>query len=250
MKIHYMSDLHLEFSSMHPIQTDADIIVLAGDIWKGDRGIGWARNAYTGKQIIYVPGNHEFYGTQRLDTLAKMRIAARECDVNLLDNDELIVGDVRFLGATLWTDFKLFGEAKKQEAMAIGQFYLRDFQVIHEGAKGHFSPSHSIELHEMSLTWLKNKLAEPFHGKTVVVTHHLPCRESVVKRFRDDVISACFASDLDIVGKPVDLWIHGHTHDNLDFEKEGTRVVCNPRGYVTSSHSENFDFDPVKIVEV
>lgn len=250
MKIHYMSDLHLEFSNLHPIQTDADVIVLAGDVWKGDRGVGWARSAYPEKRIIYVPGNHEFYGTQRMDTLARLRIAARETGVHLLDNDELIIEGVRFLGATLWTDFQLFGLAKKPLAMAAGQRFLRDFQVIHEGEKGHFSPSHSIELHELSLAWLKNKLAEPFDGKTVVVTHHLPCMESVVERFKNNDVSACFASDLDIVGPPIDLWIHGHTHDSLDIVKNGTRVVCNPRGYVTASCRENFDFDLARTIEV
>lgn len=108
MKLYVLSDLHLEFSTFEPFKTDADVVVLAGDIGKGTSGIEWARNAFPDKEIVYVPGNHEFYGTQRPETLAGMRIAAQKNGVHLLDKDELVIGNVHFLGCTLWTDFLLF----------------------------------------------------------------------------------------------------------------------------------------------
>lgn len=250
MRIQILSDVHLEFSMLEPVATPADVVVLAGDIGKGAQGIEWARGAYPDKRIVYVPGNHEYYGKQRQEALAMMRITARECDVHLLDDDELVIDGVRFLGCTLWTDFRLFGEAKQQMAMLNGQHYLNDFRVIHEGDRGHFSPAHSIELHEKSLAWLEGRLDIPFDGKTVVVTHHLPSARSVVERFERNILSACFASELDRLFGKMDLWIHGHTHDNLDYEVNGTRVVCNPRGYVTYRGAENFEFNPELTVEV
>lgn len=254
MKLHILSDLHLEFSRFDPIETDADVVVLAGDIAKGAHGIGWARAQWPGKPIIYVPGNHEFYGRQRLEVLAEMRIAARECGVHLLDNDEVIIdgprGSVRFLGATLWTDFDLHGEEAKLLAMHEGQRGLTDFRVIHDGERGHFSPERSIELHKQNLAWLEARLVESFEGKTVVVTHHLPSMRSVAERYRTELLSACFASNLDHLFGRMDLWIHGHTHDSFDYVSNGTHVICNPRGYETYSGGiENVDFQPGRVVE-
>jgi len=249
MKLYILSDLHLEFSTFEPFKTDADVVVLAGDIAKKSNGIIWAREAFPNKEIIYVPGNHEFYGTQRLDTLALMRIAADQCGVHLLDDEDVVINGVRFLGSTLWTDFKLFGEANKITAMSDGQNCLNDFRLIHEGIML-FSPALSIELHERSLAWLREKLDSPFDGKTVVVTHHLPSARSVVEKFKNSPISACFASELDYLFGKMDLWVHGHTHDNLDYEVNGTHVICNPRGYVTYHCSENFDFDPKLVLEI
>lgn len=254
MKLHILSDLHLEFSSFDPIKTDADAIVLAGDIWKGAQGIQWAAETFPGKVIVYVPGNHEFYGKERANTLAAMRIVARECGVHLLDNDELILGvslgGVRILGATLWTDFELHGADEMSWSMHEARRCLSDFRVIHEGSDSLFSPMHSVKLHQQSLAWLKDKLNEPFDGETIVVSHHLPSKLSVAERYKNDALSACFASNLDDLFGRMDMWIHGHTHDNFDYVANGTRVICNPRGYVTYRGTENVDFDPRMVVEV
>ena len=176
IKLHILSDLHLEFSTFEPPATDADVIILAGDIGKGNKGVCWARQTFPDKPILYVPGNHEFYGTQRLETLRLLRIAGQQTDVQILDEDEVVLDGVRFLGATLWTDFLLFGKKKKNMAMSDGQSCLNDFRLIsderiaHEGwlreKHARFTPARSIELHEQSLAWLKAKLDAPFDGKT------------------------------------------------------------------------------------
>ena len=250
MKLLVLSDLHLEFSNMMVPANDADVIVLAGDIWKGDKGIYWARAAFPGKPIVYVAGNHEFYGKNRLDVLARLRIAAMETGVHFLDNDDVVINGVRFLGATLWTDFKLFGEDLYMDCMLDAGSRLNDFRVIPEG-EWNFSVIDSINLHNESVAWLTKAIRAPFDGKTVVVTHHLPSFDSVVPRFKKDLLSACFASKLDhLMGKPV-LWVHGHTHDNLDYKIRGTRVVCNPRGYCRyEGGGENDDFNQNLIVEI
>jgi len=251
MKLHILSDLHKEFSQFNPPATDADVVVLAGDIDKGNKGVFWARQAFPGKPVLYVPGNHEFYGTRRTETLSLLRVAGRQAGVQILDENEIVFDGVRFLGATLWTDFLLFGEAKKSTAMSDGQLCLNDFRAIREDDFAvAFTPARSIELHEHSLAWLKAKLNEPFDGKTVVVTHHLPSMRSVIPRFKDSLLSACFASELDDLFGLADIWVHGHTHDNLDYTENGTRVICNPRGYVTFSGAENFNFDPGLVIEI
>ena len=161
-----------------------------------------------------------------------------------------MIDGIRFLGSTLWTDFILFGEPAKQQAMSAGQRYLNDFRLIKEQRKV-FSPARSIELHEESLAWLSTKLQEDFIGETVVVTHHLPSMQSVSDKYKTSILSACFASNLDSLFGRGALWIHGHTHDSFDYEQNGTRVLCNPRGYSRYGHDqENNEFNPVLVVEL
>jgi len=254
MKLHILSDLHIEFSLFMPPATDADIIILAGDIYKGAKGVDWARNTFPDKPILYVPGNHEFYRSNRLVMLKHLIFAGFENEVEVMDEDEYILqqNGVRFLGCTLWTNFEYFGAAKKEEAMIAGQSYLNDFRLIQESATqtGLLTPEYSVELHQRALAWLKARLDEPFDGKTVVITHHLPSKLSVSEQYKNDPLTPCFASELDELFGKMDLWIHGHTHDSFDYMANGTRVICNPRGYVTNRGAENLAFNPGLVVEI
>ena len=256
--------MHNEIATFEPIQTDADVVVLAGDIGRKEEGVRWAMHAFPGQHVVYLAGNHEFYYGQREQISAQIKreaegvsswAANRGVDtskLHLLDDGEIIIGDVRFLGCTLWTDFELFGEKDKPFAMNEANLYLSDFRHILAGDEyERFTPEDSVTLHQWSLNWLQTKLDEPFDGKTVVVTHHLPSMLSVPGRFKDSLLSACFASNLDHMFGKMDLWIHGHTHDSVDYTVNGTRVVCNPRGYaLCNGNNENADFDPVFTVEV
>lgn len=250
MKLHILSDLHNEFCHYipSPASNEADVIVLAGDIWKQDLGIYWARQTWPNQEIIYVAGNHEFYGRNRRDVISSMQIAAIKTGVHFLNDSEVVINSVRFLGATLWTDFMLFNDLAN--SMAYGQQRLNDFRIIYEGVKV-FSPMDSVKLHEKSLAFLTNKFEENFDGQTVVITHHLPTALSVADRFKKDYLSACFASRLDHMFGNCELWIHGHTHDSFDYATNGTRVVCNPRGYSKFEKDvENSNFNQNLIIEV
>ena len=250
MKLRILSDLHLEFSDFFAFAMDEDVVVLAGDIAKGARGIGWARASFPNNKIVYVAGNHEFYGTNRLETLARLRITARECDVYFLDDEAVVIDGVRFLGSTLWTDFELFGPAYKPLCMKHAGEMMNDFRYIFERDRV-FAPMDSVLLHQRSRMWLEASLAELFDGDTVVVTHHLPSIRSVAGRYEKNSLSAAFASNVEhLMGVPA-CWIHGHTHDSNDYNLNGTRVVCNPRGYALSmDNPENYDFDLVLVIEV
>ena len=250
MKIQILSDLHLEVSRFDPIKTDAEVVVLAGDIGKGSAGVDWAARMFPDQQVIYLAGNHESYFLDINDVEHAIRDEAfKHKNVELLNNSAFIFGDVRFLGCTLWMDFMLFGEEEKPWAIYDAKLYLNDFKTIRNGSRK-FSVSDSIERHKHSLCWLESQLATPFDGKTVVVTHHLPSMLSVPDRFKDSQLSACFASNLDHLFGKMDMWVHGHSHDNVDYMANGTRVVCNPRGYITYSGTENFYFNPTFTVEI
>lgn len=253
MRLHVLSDLHLSVSPFEAPATDADLIVLAGDIARPEQAMAWARAL--GEPALYVPGNHEFYGSSPGATLDQMRALSAGSAVRVLSDEAVVIGGVRFLGAILWTDFALYGSgAAVREAQAQGAALLRDFSRIRldAPAEGMFQPRHALRLHERSRAWLREQLAEPFDGPTVVITHHAPSPRSVHPRFAGSPVNPCFASDLEYLmdGARVPLWIHGHTHDSFDYSVNGTRVRCNPRGYCPGSVRENTAFDPACVIEV
>lgn len=240
MRIRVLSDLHVEEAPFVPPSADADVVVLAGDIANGAASLHWARTAFPGAAIVQVAGNHEFYDGEYHRVLDEMRAAARELGIVFLENDAAVVGGVRFLGCTFWTDFRLYEGAgrpivhSRDEAMALCGRHLPDFGVIRwrEGAAERgLAPADTAALHESSRRWLAATLAQSFDGPTVVVSHHLPSWRSVHARHGHWPTSAAFASDADALLARVDCWIHGHTHASWHYDVQGAKVVCNPRGY-------------------
>lgn len=255
-----MSDRHPPF--VVP-EVDADIVVLAGDIHNGTAAVDWAERAFAGKTVLYVPGNHEYYDGEYHEVAEALRERTAGSNVRLLDNDEAVIGGVRFLGSTLWTDFELFGEETLVPAIEESLKYVVDFRAIRYGADMLFTPEHSLVLHRKARAWLSEKLGSRFPGKTVVITHHAPHPDSVHPKWGASLTSAAFVSNLgELLGGPA-LWIHGHTHDGFDYRVNGTRVIANPMGYRTSNWKqardgsvpasvsyENPKFDPALVVEV
>jgi hypothetical protein len=121
---------------------------------------------------------------------------------------------------------------------------MRDFSSIRLG-ESPLTPDASAVLFKRHAAWVEAKLAEPHAGPTVVITHHAPSRKSVHPRFAESLMNACFVSDAErlIDGRLARLWIHGHTHDSFDYSVNGTRVLCNPRGYAKDGVNENRLFD-------
>lgn len=251
MKIRVLSDLHLEFQDWNPPDAEADIVVLAGDIHSGTRGVEWARRQFPVMPILYVPGNHEFYGRDLQETLSELHKAGRRFRVDVLHGRGVVIGGVRFLGATLWTDFALHGADPRSVARAMGDAKrgMGDFSVIRHGDHGSFRPEHARAMHLEQVCWIRERLADGFPGPTILVTHHLPHPRSIHRKYRGSALNPAFASDLShLMGLPVAAWIHGHTHDSCDYIEEDTRVVCNPRGYAPFELNETFD--PILTIEI
>src|SRR4051812_18495870 len=111
MKLNVLSDLHLSRGSLAIPGVDTDVVILAGDIARPREAMAWA--SAIAKPVLYVAGNHEFYGGSIAGTLAELKALCSGTRVQVLDNDEACIENVRFLGTTLWTDFLLFGEGEK-----------------------------------------------------------------------------------------------------------------------------------------
>jgi 3',5'-cyclic AMP phosphodiesterase CpdA len=286
MKVRVLSDLHLEGDAPEIIpHADADLVVLAGDIHNHAEGLRWAAETFDGAvPVVYVPGNHEYYDGEFGALEAAMRDAAASIDnVHYLNNATLVDprGHWRVLGTTLWTDFDLYGadDDSRATSIAAAERVMLDYRgliqvtwtagnhanadanatgarvadALQDNTPRNLTAADTLALHRHARTWLEAELAKPFAGKTIVVTHHAPHRRSLAERYADDLASAGFVNHLpSLVREPVTLWVHGHTHTAFDYMENGTRVVCNPRGYLDrrTRALENAAFAWTKVVEI
>jgi len=251
MRLQFASDLHLEMLWRDPrLQgwpvvtpaAHADVLILAGDIHQGPAAV----HAFADwpVPVLLLPGNHEAYESTIETATAAMRLAAQGTSVRVLQREALVLGQVRFLATTLWSDPAVMGEREAQAREALPRVMV-DYRLIgtdRVGAPAHerLSIDEMLAHHRRERDWLACELAQPFDGPTVVITHHLPSRRSIAERYAHSLSNAGFASDLDsLMGEArVRLWIHGHTHSSFDYRIDGTRVVCNPRGYARGLGSE------------
>jgi hypothetical protein len=279
MRLHVLSDLHvdLKHNDWQPDPVDCDVVVCAGDVRAPlSESLRWLRAYYPDSRIIYVPGNHDYYseGDPKIlrdrpwlkTTWERERgqapAFAEALGIDLLDNRSIEIDGVRFLGSTLWTNFKLrpahlgFHDAVRGATKSMNDYKL--IKVSPGRSRDRLLPHDTIAAHNASVAWLKTALAVPFDGDTVVVTHHLPSRRSLPAPEALSETDCCYASSLEYLLERPDaptLWIHGHVHKNQDYMIGSTRVLSNARGYPVHFRSagaarENPDFDPELVVEV
>jgi predicted phosphodiesterase len=252
MRIRLLSDLHLEGRDFTYVDRGEDLTVLAGDICTA---VSTGRMANFLRRIphpvVYVPGNHEYYrgyGT-RSDQLGRLRLFASGFPgVTLLDNEHFDFRGYRFLGSTLWTDFRLpHVRMTRQQIMEGVPQAINDFrQVVADDGKGHAMAEDMERWSLASQAYLEGAIAaSPL--PVAVVTHFLPSPLSVHARFKGEALNTYFVCDVSrLIRSPVVLWMHGHTHDAFDYMHQGVRVVCNPRGYL----GEASGYDANLIIEL
>jgi len=241
MKLRILSDLHLEWHAdggmqfVRELANSDDVLVLAGDITIG-KLIPLTARAFLDRfqKVIYIHGNHEYYGSdeKEVDSWSRKVAAAVPDRWHCLDNDILQIGETRILGTSLWfpeTDFVRYHRSTWSDYLSIEGF----------GTWVH-------ERNHRAIEFLKRELKQG----DVVVTHYLPSWRSVHPKWANSHVNCFFISDLEelILERQPKLWIHGHTHDSMDYMIGETRVVCNPFGYFM--HDENPKFDPNFCVEV
>lgn len=267
MKIALASDIHLEFGDIDLKNTDrADVLILSGDICVATHLNGKNRNriqtffercSSAFSNVIYIMGNHEYYGGDFSTTVEKLREFLSGCqlhNIHILDTETKVIDDVTFIGGTLWTDmnkedpitihaiadmmndFVCVTNSVKKVAIKLmdGSRYMRDAK---------FSPSDAIEEHKKMIEYIRTVIEGKHDQKYVVVGHHGPSKASVHPRFRnerDHIINGGYSSELSefILDHPqIKVWTHGHTHDKFDYMIGSTRVICNPRGYANYEQS-------------
>jgi Icc-related predicted phosphoesterase len=282
IRLQILSDLHTEFGPYAELPqaemaTDADAVVLAGDIARAPDAVGAAARMFPDVPLILVAGNHESYETgltidEGLNAMRRAALGDSSTEfrpIHVLEDEEVVVTLrgvlVRFLGCTLWTDFALFDDpARDQTVVENG---LNDFIAIRGQITSlskslfrggiSFDSAEWLDRHNASKEFLRSRLSVFHDGPTIVMTHHLPSMRSVMQRYRENHLSAGFASNLDdIIGMGATLWVHGHTHDSCRWRAPGgTLVVCNPAGYARQTRSggavrENSKFDPKLVIDI
>lgn len=260
MKIRLVSDLHLEFSNFilpRNSGEDQEVLCLCGDI-NPIKDILGTRIFFEGlqnrfKAVIYVAGNHEYYHSSLLDQEILEDLCS-EFGYIFLQNSSVQIQDTVFLGGTLWTDFNNNDLDLKRKA----QRAMNDYSVIKDSELNLLHPDIIYKEHkktsEFIFSEIKRLNSEEEDKKIVVLTHHAPHALSVHEKYRKGMLAALnplYYSDLSKEISEVDfnLWCHGHTHTNFDYNLGNKRVVCNPRGY-DKWHPENSEFNPNLTIEL
>jgi predicted phosphodiesterase len=240
IRLAVISDLHLEFRNAVgcdlaglDLAATADILLVPGDVAIGTDAITWCERSPI--PVVFVPGNHEFYGREISSTRDEMRVLASQYrHVHLLDPGVVQFNirqrRIRVIGATLWTDYRLLGEKHRVRAMEDASRGLNDHRVIKLRA-GPWRPEEAAAEFDRSKAFIAAELERAFQGLTVVATHHAPSSGVVHPKYQGDHLSAAFASDLDDLVSKSDVWVYGHTHSNIEIEIGRCRVISNQRGY-------------------
>lgn len=223
-----------------------DVLVLAGDIASGSTNTMDVIKFYKDlgfPHVVYVPGNHEYYGTSFDDFNTKMMAKCAEIEgVHFLNPGRVIIEGVQFIGATLWTNFADNFFSQKYCGRNINDFrMIKDFDVLR-----------CVKTYDQHLAYIKQAYETRISDHTVIVTHFLPARECIAPRYRGpDLLNDYFANDLGswIAEMQDTTWLFGHTHDATDIMLGDTRVVANPHGYYNAMN-DGLGFDPFKTIEV
>lgn len=258
MKIKMMSDIHLEFCSLEVKEDDADVVVLAGDIFtpwrKPERAVDFFESIRRFKDVIYIMGNHEHYHgrfKQTYDEINEFLQTGCYNNVHFLENDFVEIDGYRFIGCTLWTDMNSYDPSTVLHCEDV----MNDYRIVHTTTR-RLRAEDTVSEHFKSRDFIENSVKESMLP-CIVVTHHGPTYKSIHPRYHADHLgNGAYASNLSEImlnnDDKIKMWIHGHTHKSHDYMCGNTRVVCNPRGYQTTplASPENEEFCSEIILEV
>ena len=255
MKIQYMSDLHLEFTeNLHyiktkPFQPVGEILVLAGDTFYLRDTIApqmkfwnWASDHY--RQVILVPGNHEYYNNGDVTERGNSWQWMFRPNVGYYQNKVLRIDDTDFIITTLWSKIP-------EQDMFYVMRGMNDFrQILTDGRR--FTPDDFNMEHQKCLNFLKQAVNQSTAKHIVAVTHHLPTLSVVSAQHKGSVLNSAFATELGhyIAESPIDAWIYGHSHTNIDTIIGNTKIISNQLGYVCFNEHLKNGFDSSKIIEI
>lgn len=278
MKIHSCSDLHTEFSDYNIVNnTGADVLLLAGDILmagilhdcpedsipvgvdvntKQELAIQF-RNflqkcSEQYKHVIYVLGNHERYRSKFNSSVNYLK---QECvrykNIHVLENESIIIDNIKFIGCTLWTDLNK-NDPITEMTLKNG---MSDYKVItYDGViYRKLNPRDTYNAHMESVRYI-NKELKNYEGDVIIVTHHAPSFISIDEDFKDDhYMNGGYCSSLENIMynySNIKCWFHGHLHKFKDYNINNTRIICNPRGYHNHKYNENTNFNPLLVIDI
>ncbi len=259
VKIAYGSDIHLESWATPEVLPDfpdeCDALIIVGDLTSYGDGAYNLRRRYPNdpRPIFYVPGNHEYYGSVYQDRLVAIQKDCDKHDIKFIGPEEPHeLNGVKIIGATLWTDYNLNGDAvagMSSAGVGMSDHYTIGFRE--DGGNKWFLPRHALELHQEHLNWLLTACRQDFNPRTIIVTHHLPTRQCIHPRWERSNLNPAFASE--VLHRFQDfmpaLWLYGHSHDAMDITVGETRLLSNQLGYKGENYADASGWS-YQIVEV
>lgn len=243
MKIQICSDLHFEFqpfgidnNTISVCEEDADYLVIAGDLSSSRElfdSIGLLmKKVNPNKKVIYVPGNHDYYYTSKAELDIQLKEGYKWKNFIPLINGVLELDDIIFLGATGWGD----GSHKMISERCFGS--LADFFLIKELT---VEESEYIKWGNKDRQWFHHQLHKyKDSNKTIIcISHNSPSPNSIAKKWKGSPINGCFANNWEnmILEYEPTYWIHGHMHNNSEYNIGKTKVICNPYGYARNNEN-------------
>jgi predicted phosphodiesterase len=228
MHLQILSDLH---GSKPSISKKADVLVYAGDVDTSPKKVGeyfQEVRKISSADIIYVMGNHEYYGHVYPDVEEDYWNAIKDIEnIHFLERNTVDLFDVVFMGTTLWTDYD------NGRGIVQAMYGMNDFEYIHKPDGKLVTANDFIDKHNLSIDFLCDELWQNRSKKTVVITHHMPSFSLISSQYKGSSLNGAFASDCDkfIEKYKPTIWIYGHTHTFKDVNLFETRCVCNPVGY-------------------
>lgn len=252
MKVQILSDLHIDHSNYKLEESSADVIVIAGDLFEDYSQAPLFFGSLPRKPVIIVLGNHDYYNKSIPQAVQELKgIASKYPHIHILEKEHIDINGVRFIGCTLWTDFKIMGSFYEKEAKSWCASHVGDFSLIKKQSNS-FQPWTVEDMcveHEKSVQYLEHMLLrEPFAGERVVVTHFAPHIKSVPM---DNLIGAYIASDQERLMGFSAYWIHGHIHHVNNYDLHGTKVLSNSRGNSKLfNQSPDKNFKRVQLVDI
>lgn len=244
MKCIVLADLHLDLHLDRKIDPFARVpaeefegithCIIAGDLSnKGhkqwNRCLPWLANKFPEALLYVMPGNHDYYDG-RIDDEERLAEVADSHSVSFLQKSELTFGHHRFLCATLWTDFEVYGD--RAANMETASRVMRDYHYIRVARNQYrrLTPLQTAAIHLDHQAWLVSRLTEPFDGETTIITHHAPHRNALSA---EPSYGPCYASNLEamILNFQPKRWLFGHTHHPLEIKVGDTEVRNVSIGY-------------------
>jgi hypothetical protein len=232
MKIRLLSDLHLEGHKYYYEYAGEDIVVLAGDIHTQGRHDFILDQISTAVQILFVAGNHEYYGASfEIANEYFKELENKYSNFKFMNNESVNIRDVEFFGGTMFTDWELDNDAWTAKQRAKNG--IADFTWI-DKLERRWNPEDHLQEHLAFKDALVQWLAKPAE-KRVVISHFVPHPEGSDQKFKGSFLNPYFLCDMRKYMDNVNLWLYGHTHTSKDFMEGNCRLVCNPRGYGTEN---------------
>lgn len=255
MKIQLLSDLHYEFSFLKlKVHKEADVIVIAGDVTIPQKiDLLETLTKQSNIPILFVSGNHEYYSHPMQITTVEWtddelkKLESKYSHFHYLHDKVKVIDGVTFIGSTLWSNFDLIEEGLSYvEFCRQIQRAITDFRRIWPNLHRGLTPEDIIEWNRVSRLFLEQAIKEA-ESDIVVITHFGCSKQSVHEKFEGSWVNPYFSCNCeDLMGGKVKLWLHGHTHESIDYTCKGTRVIANPRGY----HTENKSFNNKLVIEI